>query len=1055
MERGDLEPKREFFLVPGCTVSGVSVDLRDGKKSATGSSPAGDHNESRTNSTRSNVVGAEGKDSKSTTKRNKNFYVFKISWPGVKGPVQEHDSESEPGGVQQIATNSSFQSPSTQKSADGVRSVSHGTTQSLRNLNTKLLSPSTNMRASPTNSLQLHAIDGSGSVGGAVRRNSNIGQSYSEDLDEHFNSTLPRTTALKYRHSSATSLPSTKILHRRTPSRDRVVPKSPMLQRHHTSSGPIVSPTRSLNAHQIMTIPKPSHTATFNQAESAALTANAIEQYKKEQSKRFKKRIAQGSGLVAAVGAAAAATLLTAGIGLAAGLTFVGITAAAGGSGAVASRTYIKTKKSLETTLVLAASTAEEASRWRGAIISAIESYHAGYYNNDVMEEMSTDESTIILETKEQEATSTWANLFALDGHNPASALIPSSVLRAAGAYENRTSFSLGDDSSIASLVEVGHDGRGLGVYEQPGASWRPVEGGWMAFLGIGNAGLRIFEEDLSDTPVTRKGRQSFSNILSVEGMVELLFVCSHLCFNISTLVSALCLSGRSCPLLKAQAILDSSPINAFMCLMSYNRIGRHGGPGNWDSIAPLSCQRSSFRIIEQIDDHTDVIHLVFRPLYLFPSWTAPRDFCIMRYWRLDDDGCYVLCYDSVKHRECPPSPSYVRGDMHGVYTLAPLKKVHVSRHAVRTEEVSQCMLTHMVQTDPKGWVPTWKLSLMGNQGYADAFAVSSLMQLMDVRDALNSDRFVSAVSTGDDHPYRPQKDKALLRTISDSVHNMPFTRDDEDHQLSLSRSESSIFDEGNDAVNYDFSFCNKEVRSPRLSDDVAQPMTDRNMGKNQSLDGSMPALPESFNRMMWAEPDANSFMVRGQSYLRDKKKVNAGKSIFRLDAIDFLETHEAIKGMCSHPKERVQIALKREQMGGPKAPAFVFVMNILLPGTPNHQLMAYFALDDISEIDGTSGTPWSILANKFFFGESDEFRDNTFKLIPAVVEGNFMVRKAVGATPAIMGTKLKQYYTKDKRFFEIFLDVASSSVAAGVVRVVKGYVSTQDAFMKKNELIN
>jgi hypothetical protein len=93
-----------------------------------------------------------------------------------------------------------------------------------------------------------------------------------------------------------------------------------------------------------------------------------------------------------------------------------------------------------------------------------------------------------------------------------------------------------------------------------------------------------------------------------------------------------------------------------------------------------------------------------------------------------------------------------------------------------------------------------------------------------------------------------------------------------------------------------------------------------------------------------------------------------------------------------------------------------------------------------MSKIDGTDGTPSSKLCNKFFFGGDDEFRHNTFKLIPCIIEGNFMVRKAVGSTPAIMGNKIKQTYIQGDRYFEIMIDTGSSSVGAGVIRICVGY---------------
>jgi hypothetical protein len=141
-------------------------------------------------------------------------------------------------------------------------------------------------------------------------------------------------------------------------------------------------------------------------------------------------------------------------------------------------------------------------------------------------------------------------------------------------------------------------------------------------------------------------------------------------------------------------------------------------------------------------------------------------------------------------------------------------------------------------------------------------------------------------------------------------------------------------------------------------------------------------------------------------------------------------------------------MALERERQAKAKGlpsdvPPFVFLVNILLPGPPLYHGLYYYAIDDMSSIDGTDGTPSSKLCQKFFFGDSDDFRDKTFKLIPTIVEGNFVVKKAVGSTPAIMGTKLAQHYVKRDRFFEVILDCGSSSVATGVIRLSLGYAKT------------
>jgi hypothetical protein len=146
-----------------------------------------------------------------------------------------------------------------------------------------------------------------------------------------------------------------------------------------------------------------------------------------------------------------------------------------------------------------------------------------------------------------------------------------------------------------------------------------------------------------------------------------------------------------------------------------------------------------------------------------------------------------------------------------------------------------------------------------------------------------------------------------------------------------------------------------------------------------------------TFRRDWWTEPDANSFRVRGKTYKVDNRKVNAGSSIFRLIAADVIETDVPIMtGMCLHPKERVQLALQRERESPATSdmPAYVFCVNIIMPGPPNYHLVFYYSVDDMSKIDGSDGSPHSKLCNEFFFGRDDAFRDNTFKLIPQIIEG-------------------------------------------------------------------
>merc|ERR1712038_231021 len=186
--------------------------------------------------------------------------------------------------------------------------------------------------------------------------------------------------------------------------------------------------------------------------------------------------------------------------------------------------------------------------------------------------------------------------------------------------------------------------------------------------------------------------------------------------------------------------------------------------------------------------------------------------------------------------------------------------------------------------------------------------------------------------------------------------------------------------------------------------------------------------------------------MGRGKNYKKDYKKFNAGQSLMRLITVDILKCDvQMFGGVCTQPTQRVQKGLAREAKAKAKGlpsdmPEFIFAVNLIIQGPPHYHMVYYFGIDDSKLIDGSSGTPWSKLTKKFFFGESDEYRDKTFKLIPQIIEGNFLVRKAAKSTPVIMGTKMKQIYICSDRFCEVIVDLGSSSVSAAVLKLCSGY---------------
>jgi hypothetical protein len=193
---------------------------------------------------------------------------------------------------------------------------------------------------------------------------------------------------------------------------------------------------------------------------------------------------------------------------------------------------------------------------------------------------------------------------------------------------------------------------------------------------------------------------------------------------------------------------------------------------------------------------------------------------------------------------------------------------------------------------------------------------------------------------------------------------------------------------------------------------------------------------PSNVPRAMWAEPDGGAMMVRGPDYLTDRRKIPSQSPSFRLVGVDLFQSSESIEHIASRPDNTVQRELRRHEEQGTEMP-FTFVINFVVPGNPRINMVLYYQAPHPSVL--TDGSPSAELMADFLEG-SDEFRNERFKLIPCIVEGSFIVRQAVGSTPALIGKKLRQPTFRGKQYFELDVDIGSSAVANRVVGLVSGY---------------
>lgn len=82
-----------------------------------------------------------------------------------------------------------------------------------------------------------------------------------------------------------------------------------------------------------------------------------------------------------------------------------------------------------------------------------------------------------------------------------------------------------------------------------------------------------------------------------------------------------------------------------------------------------------------------------------------------------------------------------------------------------------------------------------------------------------------------------------------------------------------------------------------------------------------------------------------------------------------------------------------------------ILVINLQIPG--NISIVSYLA---IPRSQDPEDAVVSSLCEQFLTG-TKEWRDARMKMLPHIEEGGFLIRKAVGTTPCIIGTKGESAY--------------------------------------------
>nr|ACF33182.1 wheat kinase-START domain protein [Triticum dicoccoides]ACF33187.1 wheat kinase-START domain protein splice variant WKS1.1 [Triticum dicoccoides] len=135
---------------------------------------------------------------------------------------------------------------------------------------------------------------------------------------------------------------------------------------------------------------------------------------------------------------------------------------------------------------------------------------------------------------------------------------------------------------------------------------------------------------------------------------------------------------------MKAVGVIEAPCEAIFQLLMSMDS-SRY----EWD------CSFSYGSLVEEVDGHTAILY--HRPhLDWFLTFVWPRDLCYVRYWQRNDDGGYVVLFQSREHPKCGPQPGFVRAYIEiGGFKISPLK---TRNGRTRTQ------VQYLMKMDLKGW---------------------------------------------------------------------------------------------------------------------------------------------------------------------------------------------------------------------------------------------------------------------------------------------------------------------------------------------------------------
>lgn len=321
-------------------------------------------------------------------------------------------------------------------------------------------------------------------------------------------------------------------------------------------------------------------------------------------------------------------------------------------------------------------------------------------------------------------------------------------------------------------------------------------------------------------------------------------------------------------------------------------------------------------KTLKTVDENTHIIGQTWRGSGILGRCTAPREMVLLRTWRRDMDGTYIVLYQSTNHVSMRKQhgrwwslSTPVRVDVEAAgFTIAPL----LPKYASSAAESQESLVTLVLKADLGGTLSGGSAAgrlLSPFQGVA----VKSMLEpvvtsIVVLRDQVEQSRFViRPLSHVLDMEQEQSKEdvsvregRRMERTATMLVYRDRATLADAQMQCKEEKeSETAV----------------KEHMEPSESPDISW------------------AIAGTCQKKYWLSPGSSNFKVRGKKYLVDKKKIPAAVPMFELVAVDLLEMEEPVYHVCQHLP-----AIEHSP-----AP-FLFCVQMMVPSSPPVSLVSSWA---------------------------------------------------------------------------------------------------------------